>query len=126
MAGKAARLRQQALHGAAAVPPPERGDHAVGAAVVAALGDFQIGRIGGGGQQALPLLVGVVHISEQGGPSPPGQFLQRLHHIRVAACAQQAVHLGQLVENLLPVPLGKTARHQQRAKPALPLERAQL
>ena len=108
--GQLRRLVQQLVHGTAAVLSPERGDHAVGAVVVAALSDPQIGVPRGGGQNALAALVGSVDIPQMAG------FFALFHHlgdgrgnVAVAAGTQQAVHLRQLVENILFIALGHAA-----------------
>ncbi len=66
--GQLPGLFQQGLHGAAAVVAPQGGDHAVGAVVVAALGDPQVGIPGGRGQDARPVLVGGVDVAQVAGP----------------------------------------------------------
>ena len=103
-------LVQQLVHGTAAVLATEGGDHAVGAVVVAALGDPQIGVPRGRGQNALTALVGGVDIPQMAG------LFALFHHlgdgrgnVAVAAGTQQAVHLRQLVENILFIALGHAA-----------------
>ena len=103
-------LVQQLVHGTAAVLATEGGDHAVGAVVVAALGDPQIGIPRGRGQNALTALVGGVDIPQMAG------LFALFHHlgdgrgnVAVAAGTQQAVHLRQLMENILFIALGHAA-----------------
>ena len=107
------RLVQQLRHGAAAVLAPQGRDDAVGAVVVAALSDAQVGVPGGRGQNPLAALVGGVDIAQVAGA------LSLFHHlgdglgdIVVAAGAQDAVHLRQLPEHILFIPLGHAAGHQ--------------
>ena len=103
-------LFQQALHGAAAVLAPEGGDHAVGAVVVAPLGDAEVGVPGGRGQDALPVLGGGVDVAQVAGPQAACHHLvDGIADVAVAAGAQDAVHLRQLAQNVLLVPLGHAA-----------------
>ena len=93
----------------AAVPTPQVGNDAVGTAVVTALGDFQEGVVlRGGDHPAGFLLRGIdgakilhIPIFQQG--------LDGGHDFRIAAGAQNAVHLGQLLENVPLIPLGQAA-----------------
>ena len=110
-------LGQQGLHGAAAVAAPELGNDAEGAAVAAPLGDLQIGGVGRGGHQALPVLKGAVDIAEVLRLLPCHQLLHRRCHVGIAAGAQHPVHLGQLGADVVGVPLGETASHQQLFQP---------
>ena len=106
-------LLQQGLEAPAAVPAPEVGDDAVGAAVVTALGDLQVGGIGGRGHQPRPVLHGVVNVPEVGGGVPLHHRLDGGDDVGIAAGAQNPVHLGQLLQDLILVALGKAAGHQQ-------------
>ena len=98
-------LLHHVLHGAAAVPAPELGDDAEGAPVVAALGDAEVGVPGRGGEDPAELVHRGVDVPEAAGPLPGHDGLHRLHDVPVAAGAQHAVHLGQLLRDLLPVAL---------------------
>ncbi|CAN4045389.1 TRAP transporter small permease, partial [Dysosmobacter welbionis] len=80
----------------------------------APLGDAEVGIPGGRGQDASPVLGGGVDAAQVAGPQARGP-----HHlvdggadIAVAAGAQNAVHLRQLVQNVLLVPLGHAAGDQ--------------
>ena len=98
-------LLHHVLHGAAAVPAPELGDDAEGTPVVAALGDAEVGVPGRGGEDPAELVHRGVDVPEAAGPLPGHDGLHRLHDVPVAAGAQNAVHLGQLLRDLLPVAL---------------------
>ena len=80
--------------------------------VVAALGDAQIGVPGRRGEDAGAVLGGSVDVAEAGGPVVRHDLLHRLNDVAVAACAQDAVHLRQLREHVLLVPLGHAAGDQ--------------
>ena len=117
-------LFQKALHGAAAVFAPQGGDHAVGAVVVASLRDAEIRIPGGRGQDASPVLGGGVDVAQVAGPQAGAS-----HHlvnggadVPVAAGAQDAVHLRQLVQNVLLVPLGHATGDQDLLYLAGPLQ----
>ena len=120
-------LLLDALHGSAAVAAPDEGDGAVGAAVVAALGDFYIGEVAGGGELPVAaqghaglvregLHIGVLlhHLGEEGGDVPVG------------ADAQDGVGLGELCVHLLLVALGQAAGDDQLFDLALFFEGGQL
>ena len=111
--GKLRRLVQQLIHGTAAVLATAGGDHAVGTVIVAALSDPQIGIPRWCGQNALTALVGRVDIPQMAG------FFALFHHlgngrgnIIIAAGTQQAVHLRQLLKNILFITLGHAAGDQ--------------
>ena len=108
------RLLQQSHHGAAAVLAPEGGDHAVGAVVVASLGDAEVGIPGGRGQDPLPILGGGVDVAQVAGPQARGthHLVNGITDVAVAAGAQDAVHLRQFVQHVLLVPLGHAAGDQ--------------
>ena len=79
---------------------------------------------GGRGQDASPVLGGGVDVAQVAGPQAGAS-----HHlvnggadVPVAAGAQDAVHLRQLVQNVLLVPLGHAAGDQDLLDPALRLE----
>ena len=107
--GQGLGLRQQGLHGTAAVAAPQLGNDTEGAPVVAALGDLQVGGVGGGGGDARPVLLRVVDIPEAVGRAPGHQLLQGGDDLGVAAGAHDAVHLGQLLHQLVLIALGQAA-----------------
>ena len=106
-------LLQQGLEVPAAVAAPEVWDDTVGAAVIAALGDLQVGGIGGRGHHTRAILDGMVDVPEVGGGVPLHDGLDGGNDVGVAAGAQDTVHLGQLLQDLILVALGKAAGHQQ-------------
>ena len=112
-------LGQHVLHSAAAVAPPEGRDDAVGAVVIAALGDTQISVMLGGGQHPVELVDLAVDAGKAAGVAAAHQLLQRRHDLAVAAGAHDTVHLRQLRQDLLPVALGEAAGDQNF--PHLPL-----
>ena len=111
-------LIQHLFHGAAAVAAPEPGYDAEGAPVVAALSNAQVGVVGGRGQYAAALIYRPVYISEPAGPLPGHHRLYGGGDLLIAAGAQKAVRLGQLLLDLLLIPLGHTARDQDFFQPA--------
>ena len=52
--------------------------------------------------------------------------MDRSYHIGIAARAQHAVHLGQLLPDAVGIPLAEAAGHQQLFQFALPLQLSQL
>ena len=108
-------LRQHVLHAAAAVSTPQGGDHAVGAAVVAALRDAQVGIVPRRGQHPVEFVDHAVDVGKAAGRAAGHHLRKRRHDLAVAAGAHDAVHLRQLVQYLLLVALGETARHQNLA-----------
>ena len=124
--GQGLGLGEQGLHAPAAVAAPEIGDDAVGAAVVAALGNLQVGGVGRRGHHPGPVLLRVVDVAEAAGMAADGHLLQGGDDVGVAAGAQHAVHLGHLLLQLVLVPLGQAAGHQQLAQLARVLQGGQL
>ena len=124
--GQGLGLRQQGLHGTAAVAAPQLGNDTEGAPVVAALGDLQVGGVGGGGGDARPVLLRVVDIPEAVGRAPGHQLLQGGDDLGVAAGAHDAVHLGQLLHQLVLIALGQAAGDQQLAQLPLLFQLGQL
>ena len=124
--GQLLGLSEQGLHGPAAVAAPEIGDDAVGAAVVAALRDLQVGGVSGGGHHPGAILHGVVDVAEESGLVALHDGLHCGDDVGVAAGTQHAVHLGHLLHELILVALGQAARHQQLAQSALVLQLGQL
>ena len=116
-------LRQHVLHAAAAVSTPQGRDHAVGAAVVAALRDAQVGIVPRRGQHPVELVDHPVDIGKAPGRTASHHLGKRRHDLTVAAGAHDAVHLRQLVQYLLLVPLGQAPRHQYLAHLPLGLQR---
>ena len=117
------RLRQHVLHAAAAVSAPQGGDHAVGAAVVAALGDAQVGIVPRRSQHPVEFVDHPVDIGKAPGRTAGHHFRERRDDLTVAAGAHDAVHLRQLVQYLLLVALGQAPRHQYLAHLSLGLQR---
>ena len=106
------RLRQDLLQGTAAVAAPELGDDAEGAPVVAALGNPQVGVPGGRSGHPVKLIHRGVDVPEAAGPLPGHGRLNGGDDVLVATGAQNAVHLGQLPGDLLPVALRHAAGDQ--------------
>ena len=81
--------------------------------VVTALGNPEIGIPGRRGQNPLPALIRGMNVADVAGPQALGHHLvHRLGDIPVASGAQNAVHLRQFLQDVLLVPLGHAARHQ--------------
>ena len=82
--------------------------------VVAPLGDAEIGVPGGRGEDPLPVLGGGVDVAHVAGPQTgvPHHLVDGGADVAVAAGAQDAVHLRQLAQNVLLVPLGHAAGDQ--------------
>ena len=111
--GQLGGLIQQFVHGTAAVLAPQGGNDAVGTVVVTALGDAQIGIPWRRGQDALAALVGSVNVADVAGPQ---SLLHNLHNgpgnITVAAGSQDAIHLRQLLQHVVLIPLCHAASDQ--------------
>ena len=90
------------------------------------LGDLQVGGVGGGGGDARPVLLRVVDIPEAVGRAPGHQLLQGGDDLGVAAGAHDAVHLGQLLHQLVLIALGQAAGDQQLAQLPLLFQLGQL
>ena len=81
--------------------------------VVTALGNPQVGVPGRRGENSGPVLGGGVDVAQTAGPEILLQDLGNgLGDVPVAAGAQDAVHLRQLFQNVLPVALGHAAGDQ--------------
>ena len=117
------RLGQHILHAAAAVFPAQRRYHAIGAAVVAALGNTQIGIVPRRRQHPVEFVDHPVDIGKAPGRAAGHHFRERRDDLTVAAGAHDAVHLRQLVQYLLLVALGQAPRHQYLAHLSLGLQR---
>ena len=89
--------------------------------VVAALGDAQIGVVGRGGQHPVQLLHRGVDAAEAADRTAGRHLTQCRNDLAVAAGAHDAVHLRQLLQDLLLVALGQAAGDQDLAHPALGL-----
>ena len=103
---------QNVLHGAAAVAAPQLGDDAVGTAVGAALGNAQIGDVGGGRQHAGQLLHRAVDVTEVGAVLAGHHLLHGGHNVAIVGGAHHAVDLRQFRPHFVPVALAQTAGHQ--------------
>ena len=124
--GQVLRLGQDRLLGAAAELPPDEGDHAVGAPVVAALGDPQPGPVVRGADHPVGLRHRGVHVPEAGGTLVPGGGLDDRGDVLIAPHAHEAVGGGaDLVDGILP-PLGHAAGDHDLPQPALRLQLGQL
>ena len=117
------RLDQHILHAAAAVFPAQRGYHTVCTAVVAALGNTQIGIVPRRRQHPVEFVDHPVDIGKAPGRTAGHHFRERRDDLTVAAGAHDTVHLGQLVQYLLLVALGQAPRHQYLAHLSLGLQR---
>ena len=112
VSGQGSGLVEHVVQLPAAVAAAEGGDDAVGAVVVTALGDLQVGIIVGAGEHPGRLVQRRVDVAK-GLDGLPGQGL--LHggdDLAVAARTQNAVHLGHLGEDLVLIPLGEAAGDQ--------------
>ena len=108
--GKLRRLVQQLVHGAAAVLTPQGRNHTIGAVVIAALGDSQIGIPCRRGQNPLAALVGGMDVPQMAGLCALfHHFRNSADNIAIAAGTEQTVHLRQLVENIALIALGHAA-----------------
>ena len=121
--GQLLRLGQHVLHAAASVLAPQGGDDAEGAAVVAALGDAEVGEVFGRGQHPVKLVDHAVDVAEAAGRAAGDDLLQRRDDLAVAARAHDAVHLRQLVQDLLLIALGEAAGDEDLAHQPLLLQR---
>ena len=84
---------------------PQGGDHAVGALIVAALGDLQVGIVLGGGQHTAALQLRGVNVTEIINLFALHQLFDGRDDLGIAAGTQDAVHLGHLLEIFLLIPL---------------------
>ena len=84
-AGQLPRLRQQGLHGPAAVTAPQGRDDTEGTAIVAALRNLQEGGIGGRGDQPGPILHRPVDVPKELGGLPRHGRLGRRDNVGIAA-----------------------------------------
>ena len=120
-------LLHQRFHGRGTEGPADHGDDAVGAPVVAALRDAEIGGIPGRQQDSAPRQAAFL---PRGKIFPPGRGVERaldgLHDAVVAAGAQGGVHLRQLPEKVALVSLGQAAGNDQRLQLALLFQLRQL
>ena len=120
-----ARLLLDALHRAAAVAAADQRDRAVGAAVVAALGDLEVREVARRRKLAVAAQRHLFLLREA---------LRKAFHrafdaggdVAVRADAEHAVHLGQLLVDLLAVALRETSRDDELLDAALLLERRKL
>ena len=125
--GKAFGFGDHILHGNAAEGAANVGDHAVGTLVVAALSDAQIGAPGIGEQHSVTGEAVGLPLLEPGPLAALVEHIQHgLHDVVTAAHAHGGIHFGQLVEELLLIPLGQTAGNDQTADDALFFQFGQL
>ncbi len=107
------------LDGAAAVGAADVGDRAEGAAVVAALGDLHVGRIGGRRRNARRVLVvEQLVLAREHDAVPLERLLDGLHDAVPRTCADDGVRLRHVVEELLSVALAEAARDDEAAAAA--------
>lgn len=102
-------LLQNVLHPAGAVVAPQGGDHAIGAAVAAPLGDAEIGVLPGSGQHPGQLLHRAVDIRKVAALLAVHHLLQGRHDVAEAAGAHDAVDLRQLIQDIGLIPLAQAA-----------------
>ena len=123
---KPASLLQHILHGHGTEAPPDHGNGAVGTAVVAALGDFQIGKEGQGGQHP-PAGHGHIQLgAEMHHPFVGKHMIDHVNDLCLVPDAHHGVHLGEFRRSLLPVALRQAAGHNDLPDGALRLQLAQL
>ena len=122
--GKHPRLIEAVLQAAAAVSAPQGGDDAVGAAVVAALRDLQIGIVRRGSQHTAGLRQDGIDVAETADSLICKQSLHRRDDVVIAARSQDAVHLGHFPQNFLLIALRKAAGDQDLTDDPLLLQRA--
>ena len=102
-------LFHNALHGTAAVAAADEGNGAVGAAVVAALRDFQIGKVAGGRQFTVAAQGHFLLFGEHLLNLAFHDFADNVGNFAVGADAHHSVHLGNLLADFLLIALGKTS-----------------
>ncbi len=120
--GKLPCLRDDVFEPSRAVVPPDVGDRAEGAEVVAALRDAQVSPARPGGHDAGDLLHGGVFIAEEACAAPREHRVGGAHDVPEAPDAEHGVDLRQLLQDRILVALAQTARDDQTAQPALLLE----
>ena len=122
---KAAGLLQDVLHGAAAVAPAQMGDDAEGAEIVAALGDLDVGIVLRRREHAPGLVCRGIDVAELAdGLAAVQQAVRHGDDVVIAACAEHAVDLRHLLQDLVLIALRQAACHEQSADAALLLQRA--
>ena len=110
--GQEPGLIEHIVHLPAAVFAPQGGNDAVGAVVVAALGDLDKGIMPGGGQDSAGLLLRRINGTEFADRIIRKKCLNGRNDFRIASGAEKAVHLGHFLQDLLLIPLGQAAGHQ--------------
>ena len=124
-------LGHHVLHGTGAELAADGGDGAVGAAVVTALGDLEVGGVVGGGEDAVAAQTDGVLVLKGAILLACGDVLalgllfyclDGVHDVVDTAYAEKSVHLGQLLQDLLAVALGETARDDDALQGAVLLE----
>ena len=99
------RLIEAVVHRAAAVAAPQRRDDAVGAVVVAALGDLQVGVVVRCGQDAAGFAHRRVDVSEFADGLAAQQPLHNRDNIVIAARAEHAVYLRHFAQDFVLIAL---------------------
>ena len=107
-----ANFVQHVLHFPGTEAAPDQGDGAVGAAVVTAVSNADVGGIGRGGQHPAAGQNGIIPAAEALALAVQGR-LQRLRQTRVLAHAHQQIDLRHIGHELFFVALGQTARSHQ-------------
>ena len=115
--GQFAAFLDDAVKGARVVRPADEGDGAVAAAVVAAVGNFHVGGVGGRGQHALGVKEAFAVADVAGAPSRLG-LPHHFQQARVVRHAHEAVHLGHFAVEVVDVALGEAAGDEQLFEPA--------
>ena len=112
-----AALLHDVVIGPGAIPAADQRDGAVGAAVVAAVADLDVGRVGRGGQHAVAL-VEAVALADGQRPLALLRLVDDLEDALVVGHAHEAVRLAQRLAELLAVALRQAAGGQQELEPA--------
>ena len=107
--GQVPGLFQDGLLGAAAELAPDVGDDAVGAAVVAALGDAQPGPVIGGADHTVGLRDGGVDVAKVGDGLAGLDAVNDLTDLLITPHADEAIHVGAETCHLVLLPLGHAA-----------------
>ena len=115
--GKAAALGHDVVEGPGGIIAANQRNRTVGAAVVAAVRDLHVGRVGRGGQNAAAVeeALAVVHVDRA---LARHGLVQHVVQARVVRHAHEAVHLRHLRGQRVGIALGQTARDEQLFQPA--------
>ena len=104
---------QHFLIGTAAVGAPDFGNGAVGAPVVAPFGNFQIGRIPGGGQHPFGLLGICMGRFQQGEPFAGFHPVDDAADLVIAFGTDDGIHFRQVPEQVIGIPLSQASGDDQ-------------